>query len=206
MRHFAIPGFLALAGLLACGGCASQAVVLKPDPVPFVAGGSGQRSAPAWSLWVAEARDVRAPGKSGPKVGTLYTRFLKTPQSAYVEPNPEMYIRDQLSRYLLSKGWEASGAGSAKTLLHVEAEEFSFTEDPGSVWDNVGVRVVYTVRIFNASGRELAHVKLEGASQFESPLNTERQIEKAFSNALSDTFEAFSRSDALRSALAQIGG
>jgi hypothetical protein len=206
MRHFAVPGFLVLAGLLACGGCASQAVVLKPDPIPFVAGGSGQRSAAAWSLWVSQARDVREPGKSGPKAGTLYSRIRKSPQSAYVEPNPEVYIREQLSRYLLSKGWEASGSSSARALLHVEAEDFSFTEEPGSVWDNVSVRVVYTVRLFSPSGQELGHVRLEGASQFESPLDTERQLEKAFSSALADTFDSFSRSDALRSALAQIGG
>lgn len=206
MRRYALPLFLVLAGLLACGGCAPNAVVLKPDPVPFAYTGPGKQQAQSWALWVADARDIREQGKSGPRAGTLYTRFRKAPQSAYVEPNPETYIREQLSRYLLAKGWEASGAASARALLHIDLEDFSFIEDPGVIWDNVGVRVVYTVRMTSASGQEIGRVRLEGAAQFESPWDTERQVEKTFSNALSDTFESFSRSEALRAALGQIGG
>ncbi|NTU60618.1 MAG: hypothetical protein HGA98_06130, partial [Deltaproteobacteria bacterium] len=110
------------------------------------------------------------------------------------------------SRYLLSRGWEASGANNARALLSVDVEDFSFVEDPGVVWDNVGVKVVYTVRISNPAGQEIARVRLEGAAQFESPWDTDRQLEKALSSALSDTFESFSRSEALKSALGQLGG
>lgn len=206
MHQRSLPALLLLAGALACGGCASQAVILKPDPVPFSLGTAAQKQSPSWSLWVADARDIRAPGKSGPKAGTLFSRFTKSPQSAYVDPNPEVYVREQLSRYLLSRGWEASGANNARALLSVDVEDFSFVEDPGVVWDNVGVKVVYTVRISNPAGQEIARVRLEGAAQFESPWDTDRQLEKALSSALSDTFESFSRSEALKSALGQLGG
>lgn len=192
--------------LLSLSGCASQAVVLKPDAIPFTAPAKEPSSPQTWSLWVAGARDSRDPGKTGPRAGTLFSRVWNTPSSAYVEPNPEVYVREQLARYLLKKGWEASGAATARALLYVDIEDFSFVEDPGVVWDHVGVRVVYSVRILNASNQEVGRVRLEGSSQFDTPLDTERELEKAFSAALSDTFEAFSRSDVLRAALAQTGG
>lgn len=206
MRNRSTLLFLFATSLAAFGGCASQAVVLKPDPIPFATPAAGQNLPQTWSLWVAGARDNRAAGRTGPKAGVLYSRFRKTPQNAYVEPNPEIYVREQLARYLLKRGWEASSAGTARALLHIEVEDFSFVEDPGSVWDHIGVRVVYGVRILNAADQEVGRVRLEGASQFDTAGDTERAIEKALSSALADTFEAFSRSDVLRSALAQIGG
>jgi hypothetical protein len=186
----------------ACAGCAQQAIILRPGPIspPAAAGGSGS----PWSLWVAEARDVRQEGQTGSKVGTFYTRFSKTPQIGYLDPNPEVYVKYQLSRYLFARGWEASGPETAKGLLRLNVEEFSMQEDPGSVWDTTKVRVAYSVAISDRAGQELGRVRLEGGAETKSPFDTKRQVEGAFRDAVADTLEALSRSEAFQKAVGQL--
>lgn len=175
-------------------GCASKAVVLAPGPVPMPEA-VRQADAVAWSVWVSEARDVRPEAEAGQRVGTLYTRFQKNPQTAYLEPAPAEYVRSELSRYLLHKGLEASTAQGARLHLAVELEECSVIENPGSVWDEVTVRVGYSVRLADASGRELGRVRLKGEAQRKSPGETRRQAEAALRDALADTFQALARAE-----------
>jgi hypothetical protein len=185
-----------------CTGCAQQAIILKPSPIATPAPVS--REAASWSLWIAEARDVRPEGQTGSKVGTFYSRFRKTPQTGYLEPNPEVYVKYQLSRYLFARGWEASGPDTAKGYLRLSLEEFSMKEDPGSVWDATDVRVAYTVVISNRAGQEFGRVRLEGGAQAKSPLDTTRQVENAFRDAVADTLDALSRSEAFQKAVGQL--
>jgi hypothetical protein len=191
--------FCLLLAAAALGGCASQVVMLRPKSIP-----TAGREAPqghAWSLWVAETRDVRPPEKAGPIVGTFYTRLRKTPQTVYVEPNPEVYLKEQLSRYLLSRGWEASGPDKARALLRLEVEDFGLVEVPGAVWNTVDLRVVYTVRVSDRSGQEIGRLRLEGGSQVHSPIDTSRQVETGFRDAVADTFDALTRSEAFQRAV-----
>lgn len=181
-------------------GCASKAVVLAPGPVPMPEA-ARQADAVAWSVWVSQARDVRPEAEAGQRVGTLYTRFQKNPQTAYLEPTPAEYVRSELSRYLLHKGLEASTAQGARLLLSIELEECSVTENPGSVWDEVIVRVGYSVRLADASGRELGRVRLKGEAQRKSPGETKRQAEAALRDALADTFQALARADVFQKAV-----
>ena len=185
------PSFLALC--LLAGGCASKAVILAPGAVPMAEGTKQAGDAAAWSLWVSSARDART--EAGQRVGTLYTRFEKTPQPAYLEPAPAQYIQQQLSRYLLHRGLEASDAGRARYLLAIDVEEFKLQENPGSAWDELDVTVAYTVRVAHFDGREFGSVRLQGGSQRKSPMDTKRQAEEALREALSDTFDALTRSE-----------
>lgn len=198
MRRVLRPAVFVFLSALVLGGCAAQTVMLRPKPIA-----AGPAEAPvghSWSFWVAEARDARAPEKAGPVVGTFYTRFRKMPQTVYVEPNPEVYLREQLSRYLLSRGWEASGEDTARAFLRVDLEDFSLVEDPGTVWNTVNLRVAYSVRVSDRSGKEVGRLRLEGGSQVLSPIDTERQVESGFRDAVTDTFDAMTRSDAFRRA------
>jgi len=188
-----------LTGLL--GGCAPKALVLNPGMVPMPEGKPRVEGQAAWSLWLSEARDVRPEAATAQKVGTLYTRFEKNPQVAYLEPAPTKYVREQLSRYLLHIGLEASTAQSARTLLGVDLEECTVMENPGSVWDEITVRLAYTVRLSDASGRELGRVRLKGEAQRNSPLDTKAQAEAALRDALADTFDALARSDVFQKAV-----
>ncbi len=185
---------------LLAAGCASKAVVLAPGLVPMPEGQPKSGGEAAWSAWVAQSRDARPEGQAGQKVGTLYTRFEKTAQVAYLEPTPAEYVRQQLSRYLLHKGLEASSGQVARVLLEVDLEECSLVENPGSVWDEITVRVGYTVRIMESGGRELGRVRLKGEAQRKSPGETKRQAEAALRDALADTFDALSRSDVFQKA------
>lgn len=194
---FGLPFLL----LLVAGGCASKSLVLAPGPVSMPEGQQRAEGGQAWSLWVAEARDVRPPGAAGQKVGTLYTRFQKNPQVAYLEPTPAEYVREQLSRFLLHRGLEASSAQSARLLLTVDLEECSVMENPGSVWDEITVRLGYTVRMADSGGRELGRVRLKGEVERRSPGEAKRQIEAAFRDALGDTFQALARSDEFQKAV-----
>lgn len=197
----AVRSGLAVLLLLLATGCASKAVVLAPGPVAMPEG-ARQADAAAWSVWVSQARDVRPDAEMGrQQVGTLYTRFQKNPQVAYLEPAPAEYVRSELSRYLLHKGLEASGAQSARLLLSIELEECSVTENPGSVWDEVTVRVGYSVRLADAAGRELGRVRLKGEAQRKSPGETKRQAEAALRDALADTFQALARADVFQRAV-----
>lgn len=183
---------------LAAAGCAAKAVILAPVPVPMPSAPDRTEGPLAWSLWVAEARDVRPPDQAGQKLGTLYTRFENTPQAAFLDRNPSVYVREQLSRFLLHRGLEASAAERARVLLAVDLEECSLVEVPGAVWDELTVRVGYTVRMNSPSGQELGRVKLGGETQVKSPLGTDKQAAKALADALADTFNAFTQSEAFQ--------
>ncbi|MDW7711572.1 MAG: hypothetical protein SCH98_13970 [Deferrisomatales bacterium] len=192
---------LSLLVLAAVAGCASKAVVLDPGPVPMPDGASRAEGGHAWSLWVAQARDVRPEGEAGQKLGILYTRFQKNPRGAYLEPSPADYVGEQLSRYLLHRGLEASTSQSARLLLTVDLEQCSVLENPGSVWAEITVRVTYTVHLAEAGGRELGRVRLQGEAQRKSPGDSKRQAEVALRDALADTFDALARSDVFQKAV-----
>lgn len=185
-------------------GCAPQAVILNPGQVEMPENAKRFEGPAAWSLWVSGARDVRAPGKAGQKVGTLYTRFQQSPQTAFLDRNPEVYVKEQLSRYLLHRGLEASGPQTAKVDLTVDLEEFSMVEDPGALWDEITVRVAYTVNFSDTSGRDLGRVRLEGQAQVKSPLNSEKQTDKALGDALADTFDALARSEVFQKIIQEV--
>jgi hypothetical protein len=200
-----VPLVASLALSAACAsGCAQQAIIVRPGPILVAASGEAVRQGTPWSLQVVGARDVRPEGKTGSKIGTFFTRFDKTPEPAFLEPNPEVYVKEQLSRYLFAKGWEASGPAAASGDLSVELEDFSMVEDPGAVWDTVTVRVAYTVRISRTTGQEIGRVRLEGGAQTKTPLDTERQVEVAFRDAVADTLDALSRSEAFQKAVRQL--
>lgn len=204
MRRLLAPvAPLLLAGLL--GACAPQAVIVKPLPLATSGAPVAAPQGQAWSIWVAEARDVRPAEKAGNRVGTFYTRFRKKPQAAYLEPNPEVYLREQLSRYLLSKGWEAASQEASRATLRIDVEEFSVVEEPGSVWDVETVRVAYLVHVLDRSGRELGRVRLEGGGQIRTPGDSQAQVEEGFRSAVADTFEALTHSDAFARALGAAG-
>lgn len=186
----------------ACAGCAQQAIILRPGPISTPAPAS--RDAASWSLWIAEARDARPEGQTGSKVGTFFSRFRKAPQTGYLEPNPEVYVKYQLSRFLFARGWEASSPDGARGYLRLSLEEFSMREDPGSVWDTTTVRVAYTVAISDRTGREIGRVRLEGGAETKSPLDTKRQVENAFRDAVAETLDALSRSEAFQKAVGQL--
>lgn len=196
---FRIAVLSSLVGLL--WGCAPKAVILTPGAVPMPEGQPQTEGQAAWSLWLSEARDVRPEAQSGQKVGTLYTRFEKNPQAAYLEPAPAEYVREQLARYLLHRGLEASSAQNARILLGVDLEQCSVLENPGSLWDELTVRVGYTVRLMEPGGRELGRVRLKGEAQRNSPLNGKEQSEAALRDALADTFGALWRSDVFQRAI-----
>ena len=185
---------------LTTAACAPKALILEPGPLPLVPQPADRSEG---VLWVSQTRDVRPEGQAGPKVGVLYSRFEKTPQVAYLEPKPEIYVKDQLARYLFNVGLEAS-QDAARGFAAVELEDFSLSEVPGSVWDEVKLRVAYTVRIYERSGREIANVRLEGTQQLKIPMDVERQIEAAFRDAVTDTFQSLSRSEAFKAALVEL--
>ncbi len=186
--------------------CAPKAVVLSPGPVPMDPQVGRVEGPAAWSLWVRDARDARPAGQAGQKVGVLYTRFEKTPQDAFLDQTPAQYVRDQLRRYLLHRGLEASSQDKARIFLDLELKDFSLEEKPGAVWDEVTVRVAYTVIFYDVSGAELGRVRLEAQAQITSPANTKKQVEKAFREALADTFRALEGSDEFTRAIQRLGG
>ncbi len=192
--------------LCATVGCAPKAVILSPGAVPMRSDVPRTEGPAAWSLWISESGDARPEDKAGQRLGTLYSRFEKTPQSAFLNRNPEEYLREQLSRYLLHRGLESSGPQTARVHLSLSVEEFRLVEKPGAVWDEVTVRVVYSVHFADPSGRDLGHVRLEGQAEVKSPLDTVKQTEKAFRGALGDTFEALARSEIFQRILSGRGG
>ncbi len=185
---------------LAVGGCAPKAVLLTPVSAPLPEGATAEGPT-AWSLWVASSQDVRPADRSGRLLGTLYTRFEKTPQDALWDGYPVDYLKAQLARYLLHRGLEASEAGRARVHLAIDLEEFSVTEVPGPMWDELTVKVGYTVRLNDPRGQELGRVKLEGLSVVKTPMAPERQVVTAFADALADTFGALTQSETFQTVL-----
>jgi hypothetical protein len=178
-------------------GCAPNAMIIAPGELPLVAQPAGEK-ARGPLLWVGSARDVRPQNRAGAKLGTLYTRIQKTPIPAFLDRNPELYVREQLGRFLFNRGLEAPGASAAAGFLSIELEDFSITEIPGSVWDEITLRIVYTVRFSDRGGREIGSVRLEGGSQITSPGNSRRALEEGFRGALAESFDSLARSEVFR--------
>ncbi|GAB6063472.1 hypothetical protein [Deferrisoma palaeochoriense] len=186
--------------------CAPKAVILNPGPVPMQAEPGWADTAAAWSLWVRSAKDARPPEKAGQRVGVLYTRFERNPQDAFLETNPAEYVAQQLSRYLLHRGLEASSQEKARLFVDVELQEFALEEVPGALWDEVGVRVAYTVAFVEPNGTVLGKVKVEAQNRIKVPGNTARRAEQAFREALLDTFRALDQSEEFRKVVERLGG
>ena len=181
--------------LLLSAGCASRAVILAPGPIP-VAADEGRVEGPlAWSVAVKEVIDARPQETQGERVGTLYSRVQGDPQAAFLDPSPPVYVKEQLSRYLLHRGLEASTPETAKVYLAVDLSEFALVVNPGRVWDEVLVRIAYTVRFSDRSGKDLGHVRLNAGKQIDVSLGSENQAKKAFREALAETFRSLAESD-----------
>ncbi|RMG92290.1 MAG: hypothetical protein D6708_06730 [Candidatus Dadabacteria bacterium] len=201
-----IVGVASAALLGVTWGCAPKAVILNPGPVPMQAEPGWADTAAAWSLWVRGAQDARPPEKAGQRVGVLYTRFEQTPQDVFLETHPAEYVAEQLRRYLLHRGLEASSQEKARMLVDVELQEFALEEVPGALLDEVGVRVAYTVSFVEPNGTVLAKVKVEAQNRVKVPVNAERRAEQAFREALLDTFRALDQSEEFRKVLGRLGG
>lgn len=187
--------------ILLLHGCAQKAIILDPGPVPFADSAESAQGAAAWSLWVGDARDARGAESSGQLLGTFYSRFGGEPQAAYLAVAPEQYVREQLSRFLLHRGLEASAPGKARAFLNLDLTEFSVTETPGTVWDEVAIRIAYTVWFKTADGTDLGHVKLVGGRDIQVPVNAAKETEKAVREALGETFPPLVRSDVFQRVL-----
>ena len=195
-------GLLLAVLALLVSGCAPKAVTLKPGEASWgdVRDGGDQ----AWSLWVDEVRDLR-PGADGAKVGLFYPKFQSEPQTVYVKPEPARYVRQEMSRYLLHRGLEASEGRRAKLLLRVELTEFSLAEAPGSVMDEITVQVGYTVRFVDQRGSDLGHMRLQGSRIIQTPVAAQRKAEEGFRDALADTFDPLLQSEVFAKVMSQVG-
>ena len=201
MRHRALALFAVLFVAVLAAGCAPKAVVLSPGPIPVGTDMERVTGPSAWSVWVRAARDARVAEAKGQKLGTLYTRFEKKPQEAFLDQEPQDYVAAELRRYLLHRGLEASSEAKATVLIDLDLLAFSLEEKPGSVWDEIAVNVAYTATLYRADGEELGRVKLESQSQVKAPTNTEARVEEAFREALADTFRALANSSVFRQAV-----
>jgi hypothetical protein len=194
--------FLLLAVALLAVACAPTSIVLQPGKAEW--GEAQDGGADAWSLWVGEVKDLRTNAAEGTKVGLFYPKLVTEPQTVYVAPEPARYVRDELSRFLLHRGLEASAANRAKLHLRSELTDFSLVEKPGPVMDEITVRVEYTVRFTTPQGAELGSLRLEGSSIIRTPVSASRKAEEGFRDALSDTFEPLLASEVFGRALDQV--
>ena len=194
--------FLLVAVALLVGGCAPKSIVLLPGKAEW--GEAQEAGGDAWSLWVAEVVDLRSTAAEGAKVGFLYPRLQSEPQTVYVAPEPSRYVRDELSRFLLHRGLEASEGRRAKLHLRLELTDFSLTEKPGSVMDEITVRVEYTVRFVTPQGAELGSLRLEGSSSIQTPVSARRKAEEGFRDALAGTFAPLLTSEVFGRAMNQV--
>ena len=90
-----------------------------------------------------------------------------------------------------SMAFLASAALILSTLLPATQKPYRL----GSVWDEISVRVAYTVKFYENNGAELGQVKLEGGKQVKVPVGSAKQAEQGLRDALADTFDALARSD-----------
>ena len=183
-------------------GCAPKSITLQPGKAEWGAAQDG--GGDAWSLWVTEVVDLRNNAAEGAKVGLLYPNYQTEPQTAYVAPEPTQYVRDELSRFLLHRGLEASEGRRAKLHLRLELTDFSLVEKPGAVMDEIKVRVEYTVRFVTPQGAELGSLRLEGSSIVSTPISVPRKAEEGFRDALADTFAPLVASDVFVRAMNQV--
>lgn len=187
-------------------GCATNKVVISPGDKAFAANGPVSEGNAAWSMWVKQVLDQRLTGQDDRIIGTLYTRFKKTPLTAYLDRSPALYLHEQLSKYLLRKGYESSAPELATVFITVSLIKFEVSEKPGSVWDELNIRLGYMVIFSDKKEKELGRVLLDAGSTIKTPLNAKTELENAFRQAISDTFESLSDSDEFKSIVKSLQG
>jgi len=180
-------------------GCASNKILISPGEVTKTLSTPPALDDASWSMWVNPAVDKRDAADEERIVGTVYTRFKKTPIKAYLDKSPALYLQEQLSKYLLRKGHEASTPELAKTFLTINLTKFEVSEIPGSVWDELNISLSYQVNFSDRTDRELGQVLLDAGSTIKTPLRTKPEIESAFRQALADTFESLINSSEFKS-------
>ena len=188
--------------ILLLAGCVPKTVTLQPGETSW--GDAQEGGVDAWSVWVQEVRDLRPNAAEGAKVGLFHPRLQAEPQTVYVKPLPAEYVRNELSRFLLHRGLEASEQRRAKLLLRLELTEFSMAEDPGSVMDTITVRVEYTVHFLNQQQVELGSLRLEGSGIIQTPVSVPRKTQQAFRDAVADTFRTLAKNEVFGRALSQV--
>ncbi|MDF1553098.1 MAG: hypothetical protein P1P84_08560 [Deferrisomatales bacterium] len=194
---------LLMAVVFLAAGCAPTSITLQPGKTEW--GAAQEGGGDAWSLWVADVKDLRSTAAAeGAKVGLLYPNYQTEPQTAYLAPEPTRYVRDELSRFLLHRGLEASEGRRAKLHLRLELTDFSLVEKPGAVMDEIRLRVEYTVRFVAPQGAELGSLRLEGSRMIQTPISTRRKAEEGFRDAVSDTFAPLLASDVFVRAMNQV--
>lgn len=185
-------------------GCASNKIMISPGDVTKTLSTPPALDDASWSMWVNPAVDKRNAAEEERIVGTLYTRFKKTPMKAYLDKNPARYLQEQLSKYLLRKGHEASSSELAKAFLTINLTKFEVSEVPGSVWDELNISLSYQVKFSDRNDRELGQVLLDAGSTTKTPLRTKPEIENAFRQALADTFESLINSSEFKSIVQEV--
>jgi hypothetical protein len=188
--------------LLIFSGCTRQVMTVEPGRVEveeLQAPDAGAK----WSLWIEQITDARPEGKAGSQqIGTLDQRFSDEPIRLSLNENPDAYLKEQLSGFLLTHGWEASDARHARVLVGLELYRFEVTRDATEVWDEMTMYVDYRVSFSNKTGKLLGTVKIPSHQQIKTALVTEKAIEEVVREVLASTFKALVESKAFQDALA----
>lgn len=143
-------------------GCA-KSVVLSPGSVSFPAEDPPVTRG-KWSLAVDQALDNRNENRDSMKIGTATSVTQGDPVALNMDLRPEKYVKEQLSRYLLYRKWEATSQKVAKVLVDVSLIDLDLIQQPAFPLNQLDCRVAYKLIFTAKDGSALGDVTLSANS------------------------------------------
>lgn len=195
----------ALVVLLFCaflfGGCASKDLLVTPGRVPAPAAEQGKTD--NWAFWIKRVTDERPGSANGqPAIGGLPQRFNEAKTNVFLDRTPDLYLKEQLTLFLLNWGLEASTMDKAKVYMDVAVHDFGFTGDVANVLDKLEFSVDFDVKFFNPQGDYLGSVRIPEKRWMQrfSPMGSDKEsLEVLIRDTLNSTFTALAQSELFKS-------
>ena len=201
MKRMFLVLFLAAATLAT--GCARKDVLVTPGPldVPAFQG----QSAGKWAFFVKSVSDDRADlDKADPMlIGYLGQRFDENKTTVHMDKTPEVYFKEQLSRFLLNKEMEAASVEKAKAVMEISLKKFGFESDTTKFLDMLAFAIDYEIKFYAPDCRYLGAIRLPEKRMIKdfTPLGAEKHsLEVLILDTLSSTFTFLAQSEIYKNA------
>lgn len=187
-----------LSVFLAAGCTQTGLLKIEPGLVDVTSPAAQPGISGRWTFWIRNVVDERGELLAGrPGIGTLDQRFAEANTTVELEQAPADYLRNQLSRFLLNRGMEASSQEKAAVYLDVYLTRFTVSRDSSTVLDKILFDVDYRVVFTAHTGEEIGTVRLpdgrwiKGVSLFGS----KAKIEALMRESLADSFKKLSETE-----------
>jgi hypothetical protein len=188
---------LALACIFMAVPCMAS-TVMKIVPPQIELKKTSTEAAEKWSFFVRDVTDARPGNVAATKtIGTADQRFSDDDATIELDREPTVFIREQVGRFLLLRGMEASSTERAKVFIDISLERFEVVRDSKSLAEKTTFYLGFSARFFTNGGDELGTVALAKNQWTKkvTPFGGEKALGELITNALVGALTSMEKSD-----------